>query len=185
MCMRNALRSIGAFACLLCMHPPYRHARPALLDGARLQQQRTGSPPQPDKPVAHLDGARLEQERHGVLLGGRLRLVQEGHAVLQRMFQRPVAHLGQVRPQRVLRQLRELITPKNNSALAVPIQILCSHHQHRYEKQAGSYGRTVSPSQGQVKHSHCELPGAQQSAQGPPWRNTGRVPERGLVPGTD
>ena len=55
----------------------------------------------------HLDGPGLEEQRDGVALGGRLRLVQEGHAVLQRVPQRAVAYLGQVGRQRVLRQLQQ------------------------------------------------------------------------------
>lgn len=55
---------------------------------------------------AHLDGAGIEEEVDDFLLGGRLGLVQEGHAILQRMPQRPVPHLGQVRRQVILRQLR-------------------------------------------------------------------------------
>ncbi len=55
--------------------------------------------------VAYLDGASVEQEVDNLLLGGRLRLVQERDAILQRVPQRPVAHLGQVRRQIFLAQL--------------------------------------------------------------------------------
>ena len=54
---------------------------------------------------AYLDGAGVEEEVDDLLLSGRLRLVQERNAILQRMPQRPVAHLGQVWRQILLAQL--------------------------------------------------------------------------------